>query len=92
MQLTTEMFVLVIYIAGLPLCFKLFSSLTLPGGKHFSLAYLSFTISNIFTVFETWFAETLLNIFEHLSITLGTMFLFLAVRKIVEHNNKRLLK
>lgn len=80
MGLSTEIFVLIVFLVALPICIILFKSAQLPGDKYFFLAFVSLLASNLFTVLEAWFFPAALNLLEQFSITLSAFFFLLAMR------------
>lgn len=90
MPLTTEMFVLILYMVGFPLCISLVRSEKLPGAIYFGLAYFCLLLSNVFTVLEEWFLENMFNHLEHGFITFGSLFILLGVKKLTGQRTRGL--
>jgi hypothetical protein len=78
----TEVFVLIINIFGVPLFAAVVRSANLPGAGLFVIAYLCLMLSNIFTVVEGLWLESLFNLLEHASITVSSVFFLFAVRQL----------
>jgi len=89
MVYSTELFVMIIYIIGVPLFAGVIRSADLPGAGFFIIAYLFLAISNIFTVAEGLWFESLCNFIEHVSITISSMFFFAATSKLLTTDRNR---
>lgn len=81
MPLSTEVFVMIIFISGLPFFYAIFRDSGLNGKVFFMLAYIVLTLSNCFTVVEEFWLNRLFNMGEHLSIAIGAFFMLAAVLK-----------
>jgi hypothetical protein len=90
MTLTTEIFVLAVFLLALPVLFFLFKSTQFPGAHCFLTAFIFLLCSNIFTVIEMWIYPGLCNLLEHLSITLSSVFFFIALRVFINARLKSL--
>lgn len=86
MELTSEVFGMVVYLLCLPLCITGIVSSRVPGGRFFILAYVCLSASTIFTVVEEFWLEEVLNYLEHLAIFLSSLLFFLAVRRFTADN------
>lgn len=87
MPLSTEVFVMCIFIAGGPFFYFILRDSGLKGRIFFMLAYFFLTLSNIFTVIEEFWLNFLFNLFEHLFITLGSIMMLVAITKLTGKNN-----
>ena len=87
MPLTTEFFVMCIFIAGWPFIFIILRDADLPGRKFFMIAYVSLTFSNIFTVVEELWLETFFNLMEHLLILAAAIMILIAVIQLTSRNH-----
>lgn len=83
MIISTEIFVLIIFVLAFPIFIFLFRSTGLPGSKYFLATFVFLLLSNIFTVLEEFFLPRLFNILENGSIALGAFWFFMAVRELV---------
>ena len=81
MPLSTEVFVMAIFIAGLPVFYFILKDSDLRGRRFFILACISLTLSNIFTVVEEFWLNAFFNGCEHLFITIGSIMMFAAIMK-----------
>lgn len=86
MELTSEVFGMVVYLLCLPLCIIGIVSSRVPGGRFFILAYVCLTASTIFTVAEEFGFKEVFNHLEHLFIFLSSLLFFLAVRRVTVGN------
>ena len=77
MQLTSEAFVLVIFIVGFPFLYSIFRETDIPGRRWFLLAYSSLTLSNFFTVIESLMLHNLFNLCEHIFIMAAAVLILL---------------
>ncbi|MCE9573368.1 MAG: hypothetical protein K8W52_09440 [Deltaproteobacteria bacterium] len=68
---STEVFVLVIFLCGLPFFHAMLRDPALRGRRLFFLAYVLLTVSNVATVLEEWWAHDAFDTCEHLAIMLG---------------------
>ncbi len=84
MGITTEIFVLAVFVVALPIYLLMLKSAKLPGEIFFLSAYLFFLLSNILTVIEGWILPDIMNIFEHLAITTGSLCFMLGIKALVE--------
>lgn len=71
MTLSTEVFVLMIFLIGFPLFWGVLRNAKLPGARWFLLTYFFMLCSNIFTVLEEFAWNTLFNTLEHASLCAG---------------------
>ena len=81
MLLSSEIFVLAIFIIGGPFFYCILRDSCLPGCKFFMWAYLLLTLSNIFTVVEEFWLNSFFNTCEHSSIAIASILLLVAVIK-----------
>ena len=88
MQLSSEIFVMVIFIIGLPIIIFILRDSDLPEHRFFMAAYLLLSFSNIFTVVEEFKYGVLFNFLEHLFITAASIFFFTAVLKLTSRQKK----
>jgi hypothetical protein len=79
MPLSTEIFVMSIFIAGLPFFIILLRDPELKGHSWFLTAYISLMFSNIFTVAEEFCCNYFFNFCEHLFIALSSFFMVIAI-------------
>lgn len=79
MHLTTEIFVMVIYIFCLPIVLLGFRSGKVPGATFFVLAYSFLVLSNIFTVVEAFWLESMFNFLEHSCLLISSGCALMAV-------------
>ena len=79
MPLTTEIFVMCLFFAGLPFFYRLLKDPSLEGGTCFLAGYVSLICSNTFTVIEEFFLNRFFNICEHLFISVGAILFLIAV-------------
>lgn len=86
MPLSTEVFVMAIFIAGVPFFYFILQDSDLQGRIFFMLAYVLLTLSNIFTVLEEFWLNTLFNTLEHIFITLGSISMLVAIIKLTKKN------
>ena len=81
MPLSTEVFVMIIFICGLPLFYAVFKNSGLKGKGLFMVAYIFLALSNCFTVVEEFWLNRIFNIGEHVFIATGSIFMLSAVLK-----------
>jgi len=86
---STEVFVMIIYIIGVPLFAGVIRSADLPGAGLFITAYLFLVLSNTFTVVEGLWFESLFNFLEHASITISSMLFFAATSRLLAADQNR---
>ena len=86
MPLSTEFFVMAIFIVGSPFFFFMLRDSDLQGRRFFMGAYIFLTLSNIFTVVEEFWLNAIFNICEHASIALGSIMILVAVIKLTAKN------
>ena len=79
MPLSTEIFMMCIFIVGLPLFDGLLRDSELIGAPFFLLSYLLLFFTNIFTVVEEFWLNTFFNFCEHAFITASSILLFIAI-------------
>lgn len=79
MLVSTEVFVMAIFIAGCPFFFIMLRDSEIPGRRFFLCSYLLLTFSNIFTVVENFGFHAFFNVGEHLFITLGAITFLIAL-------------
>lgn len=84
MPLSTEVFVMAVFIAGCPFFYLILRDSNLQGRVFFMTAYLLLMFSNIFTVVEEFWLNWFFNLGEHAFITLGSAMLLMAVFKLTE--------
>jgi len=89
MPLSTEVFVMIIFIASGPFFYFILRDLDLQGRNCFIGAYVFLTLSNTFTVLEEFWFNFFFNACEHLSITIGSIMLLVAVIKLTSINKSR---
>lgn len=87
MPLSTEIFLMVMFIAGCPFFYFMLRGTNIQGRTYFMVSYGLLTLSNIFTVVEEFYLNALFNACEHLFITLGSITMFIAVIKLTGVNN-----
>jgi hypothetical protein len=75
----SEVFVMILFICGLPVFYLILKDATLSEHKLFLGAYSILTLSNICSVVEEFLWNTLFNIGEHVCITVASLLLFTAV-------------
>jgi len=81
MPLSTEVFVMIIFISGMPFFYTIFRDSGLKGAGYFIMAYISLTLSNCFTVLEEFWLNSLFNFGEHLFIAIGSAMMLTAIWK-----------
>ncbi|MBP9022194.1 MAG: hypothetical protein KBH06_03230 [Spirochaetes bacterium] len=81
MPISTEIFVMIVFAIGYPLFWNLIVRSKIKGKKYFIAAYTAILFSNIFTVLEEYYFAEIFNALEHISITIGSIFLLVAVVK-----------
>ena len=79
MPLSSEVFVMLLFIVGVPLFYIILKDRTIPEHRLFMLVYLQLTFSNIFTVVEEFLFEQLFNTLEHLFIAFAAVTMLTAV-------------
>lgn len=79
MALSTELFVMFIFVVGFPFYYSLLMDPQLEGGRWFLAAYGCLMLSNIFTVVEEFWLNYLFNFLEHLFIMLGSLMFIAAI-------------
>lgn len=84
MPLSTEVFVMIIFIVGLPFYHAMLHRADLPGHRFFMTAFMFLTVSNIFTVIEEFWFNYFFNICEHSFIALGSIMLLIAALKLTK--------
>lgn len=82
MPLSTEVFVMVIFIVGLPFFYAILKNSGMRGGGFFMISYLLMTLSNTFTVLEEFWLNGLFNFCEHAFITAGAVMMLSGVLKL----------
>lgn len=83
MSLTTELFVMVIYVLCLPIVLIGFRSAQVPGAVFFILAYSCMVLSNIFTVIEAFWLEEIFNFLEHSCLLVSSACMLMAVKILI---------
>ena len=89
MPLSTEVFVMFIFLFGLPFFYSLLRDPQLAGGNWFLAAYACLLLSNIATVVEEFWLNRFFNFCEHLLITLSSILFVIAVTKLVRASEPR---
>lgn len=89
MPLSTEIFVMLIFIAGLPFYYFLLRDPQLEGCQWFLAAYIFLVLSNIATVAEEFFWNQGLNFFEHLFIALSSVMFVMAILKLTRTSGSK---
>ncbi len=84
MQVSNEIFVMISFLAGLPIIGILLQKADLPGKLFFFFAYLSFLLSNIFTVTEAFYLYSTMNFLEHFMMLCGAIFTLLGIIRITK--------
>ena len=79
MPLSSELFVMVIFLIGIPIILYTLRDSELPEHRFFMAAYLSLVLSNIFTVLEEFWLTSFFNFLEHLFITFASVAFLMAV-------------
>lgn len=79
MQLSSELFVMVIFVIGIPIILNTLRDSDLTEHRLFMAAYLLLVLSNIFTVAEEFRLYGLFNFLEHFFITIASFIIFTAV-------------
>ena len=82
MRLSTEIFAMSIFITGCPFFYAILRDSELQGRRFFMWAYALLMISNIFTVVEEFWLNSLFNTCEHASIALSSTMILVAVIKL----------
>lgn len=83
MLLSSELFVLVIFIIGIPLVIVTLRDSHLPESRLFITAFIVLVFSNIFTVVEGFYFENLFNLLEHSFITIASIIIMIAVVRLI---------
>jgi hypothetical protein len=86
MQLSTEVFVMVIFIAGGPFFYSILRDRELVGRRLFMGTYFFLLMSNIFTVIEEFWLNVFFNACEHISISIASILMFVAVMAMTAKN------
>lgn len=89
MILSTELFVMVVFIIGFPLFTGALRGAELPGSLFFILSYLFLLLSNIFTVIEEFCLYNVFNTLEHLMIAAGALMMLIAVWTLTKAKQER---
>lgn len=89
MSLSTELFVMTIFIAGSPFFYFVLRDSDLRGRNYFMYAFLSLVFSNIFTVIEEFGMYTFFDTCEHVFITIASIMMFIAVFKMTSTNQQK---
>ena len=89
MPLSTEVFVMSIFIFGLPFFYAILCNSGMPGRKSFMTAYILLTLSNIFTVIEEFWLNAFFNLCEHCFITLGSLAMLIAIINLTTGADRR---
>ena len=89
MALSSEVFVMLLFIVGVPLFHSILKDRTIPEHRLFMLVYLLLTLSNIFTVFEEFLFGRLFNTLEHLFITFAAVTMLAAVIRLSRHGKRQ---
>ena len=79
MPLSTEFFVMIIFIAGIPFFYFMLKDMDLQGRSFFIRAYICLALSNIFTVAEEFWLNRLFNFCEHLFKAFASLMILIAV-------------
>ncbi len=88
MDLSSEIFVLCIFLVGILLFYNLLHNSELPGRRYFFLSMLVFLLSNISTVVEEFIFNAFFNTLEHLSIGAASLLLLVAIIKMTAIESK----
>jgi len=88
MPLSTEIFVMAIFLAGAPLFFFMLKGSELKGHQYFLCSYTCLTLSNICTVVEEFFLNSFLNACEHSFISISALFMLIAVVQLTRTSSK----
>ena len=89
MMLSTEFFVLTIFIAGVPFFYALLRDSGIHGWGYFFTAYLLLTFSNVFTVVEGFWYSAFFNLCENSFISFASITLLIAVIKFIKKRDKK---
>ncbi len=89
MPLSTEVFVMVIFIAGYPFFYVILHNMKMKGRLCFLWAYGFLTLSNIATVIEEFWWNAFFNGLEHLFITTGSIMMLIAVTALTERDDRQ---
>ena len=82
--LSTEFFVLIIFVVGAPFFYSLLRDSDIHGWGYFFLAYVLLTFSNVFTVIEEFWYNAFFNLCEHTFIAFASITLLVAVFKFLK--------
>jgi len=82
MNLSSEFFVLAVFLAGIFLYWRLLRDSALPGRHLFLTAFLFFLVSNIATVVEEFLFYNFFDMLEQICITGGSLFLLAGILKL----------
>jgi len=82
MNLSSEFFVLAVFLAGIFLYWRLLKDSALPGRHLFFVAFLFFLVSNIATVVEEFLLYRFFDMLEQICITGGSLFLLAGILKL----------
>lgn len=88
MPVSTEVFVMVIFISGLPFFYVILKDSGLQGEGYFFWAYVLLVMCNCFTVVEEFWWNSFFNFCEHFFITLAAVAILLGVLQLTSHNRK----
>jgi len=86
--ISTELFVLVVFVLAFPIVIMLFKSADLPGDKYFLAAFCFLLVSNIATVVEEFYLPKFFDILENGSIAISSFFFLLAIHKLIRHQTR----
>jgi len=86
----TEVFVLAVFVIGLPLSWGMLRRSAIRGGGCFIAGYCALLLSNIFTIIEECWYHDLFNLCEHLSIAAGAAMFLAAIIQFTGHSESGL--
>ena len=89
MTLTTEFFVLIIFMFGLPFFYGLLRDSGIRAWGYFFISYLFLALSNIFTVVEDIGFYRLFNLCQHAAIAVSSAALLTAVIQFIRDTDLR---
>lgn len=89
MGLTSEVFVMVLFIVGIPFFPAILRGARLPEYRLFIVCYFSLALSNVFTVIEEFWCGPLFNVLEHLFISLTAVCMCAAVLRLTSGKGRR---
>lgn len=89
MELTSEVFVMVLFIVGIPFFPVILRGARLPEYRLFILCYLLLTLSNVFTVVEEFWFGKIFNMLEHLFIACTAICMCVAVFRLTSGKGRR---